>query len=67
MLSLLLLLLKSNEGSCFVRKSIPFRLFVFKQGMVPVLFNGSSFVVLAGKIIVYDSGRDGLRFSLPSV
>ena len=35
--------------------------------MVPVQFNGSGFVFLAGKIFVYDSGSDDLRFSVPSV
>ena len=59
------LLLKSNEESCFIRKSIPFRLFVFEQRMVPALFNGSGFAFLAVKIFVYDFGSDGLRFSVP--
>ena len=59
--------MKSNEESCFIHKSIPFRLFMFEQRMSPVLFNGSGFVFLAGKIFVYDSGSDGLRFSVPSV
>ena len=35
--------------------------------MVPVLFNGSGFVFLAGKIFVYDSGSYGLRVFVPSV
>ena len=61
------LLLKSNEESCFIHKSIPFRLFVFEQGMVSVLFNGSGFVFVAGKIFVYDSGSYGLRVFVPSV
>ena len=59
--------MKSNEKSCFIHKSIPFRLFMFEQRMSPVLFNGSGFVFLAGKIFVYDSGSDGLRFSVLSV
>ena len=58
------LLLKSNEESCFIHKSIPFRLFVFEKGMVSVLFNGSGFVFLAGKIFVYDSVSDGFCICL---
>ena len=61
------LLLRSNEESCFIDQSIQFILFAFEQVMVPVQFNGSGFVLLAGKIFVYDSGSDDLRFSVPSV
>ena len=66
-ISFFYLLLKPNEESCFIHKSISFKLFAFEQGMLPVLFNGFGFLFLAGKIFVYDSSNDGLRFPVPSV